>query len=785
MGGRTGNAGMQAKSNMTAMKGQLGLRSSALAPTSAKLTTQYLVMDHMNNHYSKIVNAKSAIDNRPPKVLSSSQKARDRKTREYVKKTGIRPSSSMNVRPTSRNIYYDDMEGMDDHAELNDFNPEDDDDRLVLDIMKTTLKSNRQDRVESTEATYGGSHSYDGHSGQGQGNNYHSQGHSYQQPDPQGYLYQAYSHQQTNRSGYPKRPASARSVRSAASGVSRSALAQGATHNRKVEDGDILATRKHVFTEPAKPFTPRTLKSTRTSKLSQTKFYTAPPQKRKDQPQDKNNETQLEEPVEKPRPKPRRAKSPMNRTETPLTETSLMYETLQSRDFSKFNKDKMVPTLDISMDKDHLNWIKEQASKAEVRAKSSTLKSNMDRIKEKDMMDTTDMGETGDLTTGSLGRTTRTFGTRTMGRSARLNDQEEELQYVEFTKEVTNDVLNRGVFTNRVLKQVFNTHIEKRRGQLDEYKMRGILDEIRRDLDIPNEPDSDLSSYTESPNTSSRLKSTGYTGKTNRLGISKPFDRTFNSTMDSQNTFGLQSTSGDMFSTINSEFDREDMSNTQALQSYQLEMTRKDAIDERDEEEEKDVEEADEGMTQADVHPQPRGQLIQVSSKETDNESVHSSSSKSRRNRRSRKADEVASIPSQVASIPSQEDVLDKVSVHSQASQSRLTPASRSRPSSVVSEMSRGQEVDKTSVHSYGSRLKAASPQPKQYGDRYQDMVQSSKARSLASHGEETDDTLTQDHSQVLSEGETEGAYGEDEFEESEPEDHLGTATHRTSDDDF
>ncbi|OWF46449.1 uncharacterized protein LOC110455722 isoform X2 [Mizuhopecten yessoensis] len=785
MGGRTGNAGMQAKSNMTAMKGQLGLRSSALAPTSAKLTTQYLVLDHMNNHYSKIVNARSAIDNRPPKVLATSQKARDRKTRDYVKKTGVRPGSSMNVRPTSRNVYYDDMDGMDDQAALNDFDPEDDDDRLVLDIMKTTLKSNRQDRVESTEATYGGSLSYDANNGQsqGQGQNYYSEGRSYQQPDPQGYLYQAYSHQQVNRSGYPKRPSSARSVRSAASGVSRSALAQGAAHNRKVEDGDILATRKHVFTEPEKPFTPRTLKSTRTSKLSQTKFYTAPPQKRKDQTEEKHSDKHLAESVHKPKPKPRRARSPLNRTETPLTDTTLMYETLQSRDFTKYNKDKMVPTLDISMDKDHLNWIKEQASKAEVRAKSSTLKANMERIKEKDMLDTTDMGQTGELSTGTLGRTTRTFGTRTMGRSGRLNDQEEELQYVEFMKEVTDDVLNRGVFTNRVLKQVFQTHIEKRKGQLDEYKMRGVLDEIRRDLDIPNEPDSDLSSYTET-----RLKSTEYTGRNNSIGISRPFERTFNSTMDSQNTYGMQSTSGDMFSTINSELDKDDMSNTQALQSYQLEMTHKVAIDEGEEEGVADLEEAKEAVIHEaeDIQQQPRGRLIQVNSKDTDNESVHSSSRASRR--RSKAGD--------VTSVLSNEDVLDKASVHSYASRSRLSAGSRSKPSSVVSAASQRhssgvsatsqeQVVDRVSVNSHSSRLRAASPKPGQYVDQYQDIVQSRKPQSLASQGEETDDTMTHDHSQLLSEGETEGAYGEDEFEESEPEDQLGTATHRTSDDDF
>lgn len=282
--------------------------------------------------------------------------------------------------------------------------------------MKTTLRSNKQERIESTEATYGGSESMEARNDQGQ--NYHSQGHSYQGQGSQNQLYQAYSHQphqnvQATQFTYGARPSSARSVRSAASGVSRSALAQGAVRSKKVEDGDILVKRSHVFNEPVKPFTPRTLKSTRMSKLSQTKFYTPPPQKRKDQPEKMESEQQLEETstMVKPKPRPRRARSPPYRTETPLTDTTqttLMYESLQSRDFTKYNKEKMVPTLDISMDKDHLNWIKEQASKADIRAKSSTLKSNMNRIKENDMLDTTDMEQTQGLSTsGSLGRTTR------------------------------------------------------------------------------------------------------------------------------------------------------------------------------------------------------------------------------------------------------------------------------------------------------------------------------------------------------------------------------------------
>ena len=46
--------------------------------------------------------------------------------------------------------------------------------------------------------------------------------------------------------------------------------------------------------------------------------------------------------------------------------------------------------------------------------------------------------------------------------------REEELRYLEFVTDVTNDVLNRGIYTNSVLKQVFQSHVEKNKGRLDE-----------------------------------------------------------------------------------------------------------------------------------------------------------------------------------------------------------------------------------------------------------------------------------------------------------------------------
>ncbi|KAJ8308364.1 hypothetical protein KUTeg_013238 [Tegillarca granosa] len=162
-------------------------------------------------------------------------------------------------------------------------------------------------------------------------------------------------------------------------------------------------------------------------------------------------------------------------------------------------------------------------------------------------------------------------------------EEEEELKYVEFMKEVTEDVLNRGVFTNRVLKQVFETHIRKRKGELNENRMRLMLVQVRNELDIhEDDHDNHHQDYdmehtlttTESSDSKLRLSNIP-----NRYHGTEQ-TRTFDSTLDSQNTFGLQSTaSADMFSTIHSQ-PSGDLGVTQALQNYQMNISKKEAIEE-------------------------------------------------------------------------------------------------------------------------------------------------------------------------------------------------------------
>ncbi|CAG5136444.1 unnamed protein product [Candidula unifasciata] len=123
------------------IKGNLGLKSSALAPTACKLSSQFLVLDHMNNHYTKIVKAKSAIDSRPPKSLMASQKMRDRMNRSR-----FLGSSQPRSRSSRSGTVLSDYEDV-----LKD-EPEDEEEKLVHSIMRSTLLDKSR---TSNNATYG------------------------------------------------------------------------------------------------------------------------------------------------------------------------------------------------------------------------------------------------------------------------------------------------------------------------------------------------------------------------------------------------------------------------------------------------------------------------------------------------------------------------------------------------------------------------------------------------------------------------------------------------------
>ncbi|NXW49556.1 SPAT7 protein, partial [Nyctiprogne leucopyga] len=60
--------------------------------------------------------------------------------------------------------------------------------------------------------------------------------------------------------------------------------------------------------------------------------------------------------------------------------------------------------------------------------------------------------------------------------------REEEFLYLAFIEDVTNEILSLGLFSNRVLEQLFECHIQENKNRLDENKMRHLLDVLKADL---------------------------------------------------------------------------------------------------------------------------------------------------------------------------------------------------------------------------------------------------------------------------------------------------------------
>lgn len=67
----------------------------------------------------------------------------------------------------------------------------------------------------------------------------------------------------------------------------------------------------------------------------------------------------------------------------------------------------------------------------------------------------------------------------------KVTAEEEELMYLEFIADVTNEIILRGIYSDRVLERVFERHIEMNKHRLDENKMRHLLEALQNDLQKP------------------------------------------------------------------------------------------------------------------------------------------------------------------------------------------------------------------------------------------------------------------------------------------------------------
>uniref|UniRef100_A0A8C5MGB6 Spermatogenesis-associated protein 7-like n=1 Tax=Leptobrachium leishanense TaxID=445787 RepID=A0A8C5MGB6_9ANUR len=72
-------------SMMGPFRGHMSIKSSPFLPgSSASLSTQYIIQDHMATHYTKLLSAKAAVDTSTPKSLFTSVKFKDQQNKEKL-----------------------------------------------------------------------------------------------------------------------------------------------------------------------------------------------------------------------------------------------------------------------------------------------------------------------------------------------------------------------------------------------------------------------------------------------------------------------------------------------------------------------------------------------------------------------------------------------------------------------------------------------------------------------------------------------------------------------------
>ncbi|XP_010119897.1 PREDICTED: spermatogenesis-associated protein 7, partial [Chlamydotis macqueenii] len=248
----------------------------------------------------------------------------------------------------------------------------------------------------------------------------HSRPVKYARKDSQNTSKASNSNSRVSTSGTPRRRSGPSCSCSTDSFVSISHSQRHQGSKSKVRSGDLLDRHSEFFTDNRKPFTPRTLISDAKSFLSEYRYYT---------------------------PARRKRKNHCRQHVEAQTQTDMI----------------SLPCAD-------------KASEREVMSEQQEI-----MLKAEDRRYTADEPERGTAAFPySFLRETSFLYQQPS--ATRTIEAEEELLYLAFIEDITNDILSLGLFSNRVLEQLFECHIQENKNRLDESKMRHLLDVLKADL---------------------------------------------------------------------------------------------------------------------------------------------------------------------------------------------------------------------------------------------------------------------------------------------------------------
>ncbi|XP_044291740.1 spermatogenesis-associated protein 7 [Varanus komodoensis] len=429
-------------------KGHLSTKSNAFCidSSSRRLSSQYLIRDHMAVHYNKILSAKAAVDCSVPKSRLNSIKFSDQQRREKLKKEVERCEKEM-------------------------------------------ISSKNVSRSSSRESRRPLSATYKKDSLEAGGN----VGPPSQAPSKQKYVLGSVSAAERQNTPLPNNEKPARKPAQKASNISASSssistssmhrlhskmscsssdsIANKCSHKAenteaKVYSGDLLDKHSEHFTNGQQPFTPRTLKSDAKSFLSQYRYYMPAKRKIRDTPKQ-----QLEA-----------------ETQTDISSFQVEFEGSGKKDLADFQKiiQEVEDTVSRNADKPDEMKAVSQFSSPRVTSPCSVQSPTMRRIQA----------------------------------------EEEELLYLSFIQDITDEILKLGLFSNRALEMLFERHIEQNKNHLDEAKMRHLLEILKVDLGCIKEEPSAGGSDVCGPlqnNQAKHLQLPSATQSQNKLGKSEEF----------------------------------------------------------------------------------------------------------------------------------------------------------------------------------------------------------------------------------------------------------------------
>uniref|UniRef100_A0A6I8MZV6 Spermatogenesis associated 7 n=1 Tax=Ornithorhynchus anatinus TaxID=9258 RepID=A0A6I8MZV6_ORNAN len=384
------------KYSMTGLfKGHMSIKSSPFFPgSSSKLSTQYIMQDHMATHHRKLLSAKAAVDSSAPRSLHTSIKSLGDTIKVAVvcvmctDRDQLRKGKLINaVKTYKKEVFRLCSESLRNSQSVS---PKPSKECLT---RKHPLPE-PQCAVELPQST-----SLLG-----------SPGHP-QLPLPVLLAREAFEDivQHVGRESCDCRPKPIRQetgqVRRGAHPVSVKNAFQDPL--KKTYSGDILRKHSDCFTSPNEPFVPRILKKQRKSYLSTYKYYTPPKQKKATSP----GSSRL---------------------------ASAQVCSLGQTDLTRRSKGG------------HRSCIVDDPSQPPIKENKVSL---------------------AELGTSNCPHST-------------LLEKEEELKYLQFLQDVTDDILMKGCFHNQAFHSVFQTHIRNRRSDLDEVKMEKVLEQLKDELTI-------------------------------------------------------------------------------------------------------------------------------------------------------------------------------------------------------------------------------------------------------------------------------------------------------------